>query len=247
MVSIKLHCPYVWALSALLVLLAGCGPSGSTSSQRSGTGSGPDAAASGDELGAVSAGEAERLIGDYMPPLEGGALRIATPKGWDFSRAGSDYLVGFHPANASLNDLPRILISSEDSTYAGINDLDSSNAKEVIQTLTDALGEDPVPLRPTAVTLGDHTWVEYVLLRKSRNALVARQILQTVVDGRLYKIHLEVFDREFARYRSVGYAVAASAKFHQGASETDAAPEASGAEPANETESTDAPAPGTEG
>lgn len=237
---IRLHFPLGWALSALVVLVLGCGPSGPAPSQRSGTRAGSDSAASGGELAPVSVAEAQRLVGEYMPPLEGGALLIATPKGWDFGRAGSEYLVGFHPANASLNDLPRILISAEDSAYAGIDDLNSSNARDFVQTLTDALGDEPQRLPATAVTIGDRTWVEHVALRKSRNALVARQILETVVDGRLYKIHLEVFDREFARYRTTAYAVAASAEFEQDSSEPKATPETSSVEPAVEKESTDA-------
>lgn len=196
---------FVWVALATIVMLSGCGPSGSTSGNRSASSAGGSAG--------VSDSGFEQLIGQYMPPLEGGKLEIAPPKEWNFSRAGSEYLVGFHPSDSSLNDLPRILISVEASPFAGVDDLQASNAEQVVQAVKATLASDQMKSPPTAVTLGGRTWIEHVGLGKSRNALVARQVLQTVVGGRLYKIRLEVFDRHFGNQRKAGYAVAASAKF----------------------------------
>ncbi len=197
---------FVWVAFVAVLLFPGCGPSGSTSGNRS--------ASSASGSASVSESGVEQLIGEYMPPLEGGKLEIAPPKEWNFSRAGSEYLVGFHPSDSSLNDLPRILISVEASPFAGIDDLDASNAEQVVQAVKATLGDDQTKSPPAAVTLGGRTWIEHVGLGKSRNALVARQVLQTVVGGRLYKIRLEVFDRHFGNQRKAGYAVAASAKFN---------------------------------
>jgi hypothetical protein len=197
---------------AVLLLLAGCGPSGSTGNRRAS--SGGDSATSPD-------GGIEQLIGEYMPPLEGGKLEVAPPKGWSFSRAGNEYLVGFHPSSSSLSDLPRILVSVEASPFAGVDELQAANAKQVVQAVQATLAGDQLKSPAAAVTLGGRTWIEHVGLGKSRNALVARQVLQTVVGGRLYKIRLEVFDRHFDNQRKNGYAVAASAKFNASPSPLD--------------------------
>jgi hypothetical protein len=196
---------FVLLTSGVVLLLAGCGPSGSTGNRPASSGGG--SATSQD-------GGIEQLIGEYMPPLEGGKLEIAPPKGWNFSRAGNEYLVGFHPSSSSLSDLPRILVSVEASPFAGVDELQAANTKQVVQAVQATLASDQLKSPAAAVTLGGRTWIEHVGLGKSRNALVARQVLQTVVGGRLYKIRLEVFDRHFDNQRKAGYAVAASAKFN---------------------------------
>lgn len=198
---------------AVLLLLAGCGPSGSTPANRP--------AATGGGSSSSPEGGVDQLIGEYMPPLEGGKLEVAPPKGWSFGRAGNDYLVGFHPSSSSLNDLPRILISVEASPFSGVDELQAANAKQVVQAVQATLAGDQLKSPAAAVTLGGRTWIEHVGLGKSRNALVARQVLQTVVGGRLYKIRLEVFDRHFDNQRKNGYAVAASAKFNTSPSPLD--------------------------
>lgn len=222
------------------ILLTGCGPSGSVTPGRSASGTTPGSAADGNgELSPVSTADVQRMIGEYMPPLEGGVLLIATPKGWDFSRAGNEYLVGFHPANASLNDLPRILVSAEEAPYAGIDNLDASNAEDFLLMLAATLGDEQLRSPATIVTLGGRTWTEHIALRKSRNALVARQVLQTAVGGRLYKINLEVFDRELSRYREAAYAVAASAEFSQEGGADNTPLPSLDSEPTTESESVD--------
>ena len=222
MVPVK-HCCRLGSLALVAsILFTGCGPSGSATPGRTS----PDP---------VSPAELQRMIGEYMPALEGGALLIATPKDWDFSRAGNNYLVGFRPANASLNDFPRILVSVEESPYAGIDDLDASNAEDFLQKLTATLGDEQLHSPATIVTLGGRTWSEHIGWGKTGNTPVARQVLQTAVGGRLYKINLEVFDRELQEYRKVGYAVAASAKFSQEGGAGDTASPSLGSEPTTET------------
>jgi hypothetical protein len=190
-----------------LLWLAGCGPGGST----------PDrsAATSNGEPNVAESADVDLLIGDYMPPLEGGTLELAPPKNWSFSRAGSDYLVGFHPAGSTVNDLPRILISVQPSPYDGIEELQATNAQQLVQSIQETLDSDQLKSPAAIVTLGGRTWIEYVGLAKNRGTLVARQVLQTVFDGRLYQVRLEVPDRDFDNQRAAGLAAAASARFLQ--------------------------------
>ena len=229
---------------ALLCSLPGCGPSDSSPTRTPQAGSAPSTATSGEDAPKIPLADLRQKIAEYMPPLEGGALLIAPPKGWDFSRAGSDYLVGFHPANASLNDLPRILVSAEDTPYAGIENLDADNAQDFAQQVASTLSGEELRSRPRVVTLGDRVWVEHVALRKSRNTPAPRQVLQTVVNGRLYKIILEAFDREFSRLRDSAFAVAATAQFPEDVGDENvgdavAPPDAAGKEAATEQPSPD--------
>jgi hypothetical protein len=196
---------FVVPFTLLLPWLAGCGSSRPAPEQQTGL----------EEGASAFTAEFEQLIGEYMPPLEDGRLEIAPPKDWSFSRAGAEHLVGFHPVNATLNDLPRILISAAPSPFDGVDELSATNAQQVVQAIQATLASDQLKSPAAAVALGGRTWIEYVGLAKSRGSLVARQTLQTVVDGRLYQVRLEVLDRHFANQRQAGYAVAASARFGQ--------------------------------
>lgn len=210
-----------------LLWLAGCGPGKSTPDRSAATGNGAP--------NVTESANLDLLIGDYMPPLDGGTLELAPPKNWSFSRAGSDYLVAFHPADSTVNDLPRILISVQPSPYDGVEELQATGAQQLLQSIQGTLASDQLKSPVAIVTLGGRTWIEYVGLAKNRGTLVARQVLQTVFDGRLYQVRLEVPDRDFDTQRAAGLAVAASAKFVQ-------VPKASDpAEPDSSPDSTFAP------
>lgn len=200
--------PALLAMYCLLLLCTGCGPAASSKSSPAPEGGSADGVPAAD-----ASAELESLIGMYMPPLEGGAVEVAAPKDWEWGRAGSNYLVGFHPVGASLNDLPRILLAADDSPWPGIEEVDSTNAADFVQQVAEKLKDDQLRSPAAAVTLGGRTWCEHVELRKSRETLVARQVLQTVVNGRLYSIRLEVFDRQLSGYRNTARAVAASCRF----------------------------------
>jgi hypothetical protein len=217
--------PLILTLFSSLLWLAGCGHGGSIPDR-------PVATSDGQPNVAESA-DVDSLIGDYMPPLEGGSLEIAPPKNWNFSRAGSDYLVGFHPIGSTLNDLPRILVSVQ--PYDSVEDWQATNAQQLLQSIQETVASDQLKSPAAIITLGGRTWIEYVELAKNRGTLVARQVLQTVFDGRLYQVRLEAPDRDFPTQRAAGLAAAASAKFVPAAKATDPA------EPELSADSTSAP------
>ncbi len=199
----RAFCGRFGRLVCMAVIAGGCGPSPEV----------PPAAEPAAEV-AAPAGDFESLIGTYMPPLEGGRLEIAAPEGWGWARPGSGYLVGFTPGKASLNDLPRILISTDDvPPYPGIEHVDASNVEELVQQVDLAVGGDALESPPQALQLGDNHWVEYVSLRRSRDVLVNQMVLETVAHGRWYAIRLEVSQRQFSSHRPHAHAVAASCRF----------------------------------
>jgi len=225
-----------WPLGCLLlgvvcITIAGCGQDGDNKG-----GSSSGGGASG--IAGYSAEDLTKHIGEYMPPLEGGKLEIAAPRGWVWSRAGSDYLVGFHKEDSSLNNLPRILVAVEDSPFSGLTDANKENLGQLVKLVSESVDATKLkgPVQP--IILGNTACARYVDMRKRTNALVARQTLQTVVKGRLYTIRLEAYDREFTKHCDMGYAVAASMKFS--ASETPDTESDIGDDPeTSETETTD--------
>ncbi len=155
-------------------------------------------------------------IGEYMPPLEGGKLEIASPENWDWARPGRDYVVGFVPHGSKLNSLPRILVSAEECPYPDIRRVSKDNVQEFAQAVSASIAGQEVakPVRP--LILGDNVFACYVTFAKSKNAVVSRQILETVVEGRRYIVRLEVYERQFDKYRDAAYAVAMSMKYQAG-------------------------------
>ncbi|TVS20730.1 MAG: hypothetical protein EA424_02485 [Planctomycetaceae bacterium] len=200
-----LPCSLAWGL--VLCWLAGCGSGGPSE---------PPA----ESADASTTFDYSQLVDAYMPPLEGGRLELAPPKDWVFSKAGSEYLVGFHPSGRTLNDLPRILISFQPSPYEDVQDLHPTNAPPVVQSIKASIPDDQLKLPPSLVGLGGRTWIEFVGLGRSRGTLVARQNLQTIAEGRLLQVRLEVADAQFDQHRHQGYAVAAAARFLQTPAET---------------------------
>ena len=225
----------------LCLAIAGCGKTGDDKGSE-----GTAASEQGGTAG-FSGKDIENKIGEYMPTLEGGTLDIAAPVDWEWTRprgGNSDYLVGFHKKDSSLSNLPRILVSVEDSPFPGVSDVNEDNVDQLVALVSQPLDATKLREAVNPVILGNVACACYVDGARKGNALVARQTLKTVVGGRLYTIRLEVYDREFTKYRGAGYAVAASMKFSApGAPE--ATPEEVGddaptAEPGDSSTTTDA-------
>jgi hypothetical protein len=195
-------------LAALSLSIAGCGP---PQTQEKAQTEKPQGAASEDS--SYQAGDLSVKIGDYMPPLEGGKLEIASPEGWDWARPGGDYLVGFVPHGSELNSLPRILVSGEDSPYPSVSQVTADNLKEFAQTVSDSIAGEEIAESVRPLILGENAFACHVTYAKRKNAVVSRQILETVVAGRRYAVRLEVYERQFDKHRDAAYAVAMSMKF----------------------------------
>lgn len=214
------------------LLLCGCPSAGTTGGGKSGAGG----KGSGDDL--------TSKIGEYMPPLDGGKLEIAAPKGWDWANPGGDVLVAFKPKDAELNSLPRVLLSVAESDSLGIDDVTPDNVEAFVRQVSDSLPA-PKPKEPVrAVSLGKHHFARYLTFGKRRNQVVAQQTVKTVVGGRAYTLRLEVYQHQFEEHQWALSAVAMSMKF--AAEEAEAAlPEAAtSAEKAEPDQPAEKPAEG---
>lgn len=197
--------------STLCIAMAGCGDAGD---KKGGDNKGGSTA--GSDAGSVATYSLEDLnpsIGEYMPPQEHVGLKIAAPRGWEWGRAGPEYLVGFYKKDSALKNLPRILVSVEDSPFPGLNDVNKTNVDELVKRVSESVDAKKLKGTVEPIILGNTACARYVELGRMKNALAAVQTLKTVAGGRLYTIRLETYDKQFGKYRDMGYAVAASMKF----------------------------------
>ena len=221
----------------VVVVAAGCpgtGPTGSGGSPGSG--------------GTKSGDDPASKIGEYMPPLDGGKLEIAAPKGWDWANPGGDVLVAFKPKDAELNALPRVLLSVADSEFPGIDDVTPDNVDTFVRLVADSLADQKPKESARSLAVGKHHFARYMLLGKRRNQVVVQQFLTTVAGGRVYTLRLEVNQPQYDKYKTFLSVIAASMKFAGEAAAPSAEPEKPAAEaPAEEPSLEEKPAPSPEG
>lgn len=222
MTRIRVFGPSAWLLAGLVVFVAGC--SGNSPTGTAGAG------------GIKTSDDPVSKIGEYMPPLDGGKLEIAAPKGWDWANPGGGTLVAFKPKDAEINALPRVLLSVEDSEFPGIDDVTPSNVEDFVRLIGDSVA-DQKPKEPVrAVTVGGRQFARYLLLGKRRNQVVAQRFLTTVAGGRVYTLRLEAYQAQFDKVKAMLDVIAASMKFAGDG-------EAAAATPAEEPSDADKSAP----
>lgn len=195
-----------WALCASLICAtAGCG-GGSTQPESEGE----------DETISVKKVSAAKLpaLEDYLPPLDDGRIELAAPKDWTTMSREAKYVARFIKGDAL--SLPRILVTVDPSDIDGLDTADEDNVTELARQTAANLKQRKAALLEDArpMLLGDNAFARYVLKSKYRGAPIERQMLQTVVDGRLYTVDLQVATSEdLKKYRDDAYAVAAGLKF----------------------------------
>ncbi len=135
------------------------------------------------------------------------------------------------------NDLPRILITATDAT-GFTDDVTAENVAEFAEAVVAEQDEAKLLETSKPMVIGDNAYVRYVGKANKASRLVARQVLETVFDGRRYTITLETFDTNLLKHRDLAYAVAAAVQFTRpGEAPAAEAPAATTETPAAETES----------
>jgi hypothetical protein len=152
------------------------------------------------------------------------------------------YLVCF--TRSDRTGLPRIAMTAEGFESAVFKNVTGDNLVEFAKFRQEELtgGDEPTKLlenvRP--LQLGENFWIRYVRPASFRNAAAERQILETVHEGRLYVMELQVVAGTLKDHRDAAYAVAAKLKFVDAA----VAPPVEGA-PATSAENKAEPKPET--
>jgi hypothetical protein len=180
-------------------------------------------------------------LGEYMPPLEDGRLELAPPQGWEFQRAGSEYLVAFVPQGRELNKLPRILMAAEDSPWPDVTQVNEGNVDSFVKRVKQLRSSEKFAEPPRAMILGENAFATYLTMAKRKGSVVVQQHLETVAGNRLYHMRLEVNEYEFQKHRDAANALAAGMKFGGTADASLPKTEPAAAEPAVKEEAKEGP------
>jgi hypothetical protein len=164
-------------------------------------------------------------IGGHMPPMDEQRVVLAPPRDWYAAPRRRGYVVQFYLDKTRQSRIPRIWVTAEDSPYDALQTVDLENLDRFVQLVAERLENEGIellePVRP--MVLGDNPCARYVRLTefvwksegRKRRITAERQILELLVNGRLYTVDLHVPSRRMLEYRDAGYAVAASMQFPQ--------------------------------
>ncbi|EAQ80741.1 hypothetical protein [Blastopirellula marina] len=194
-------------LVLLTILLAGCSADQPT----------PPAAGSAANAPAASPKSTEpelpfhlAPVGVPVPPLDGGRVKTNLPEGWKLLPRRSEYLLGAYEAEPS--GIPRILAHVSDSPLA--DTIDQASGKVLYKTLAGEIGEltfaDPPP---KVMEIGSTFWVQYVRPAKFQSETARQLVLETVRNGRRYKLELFVAKDDLPAKASAAYRVANDTQF----------------------------------
>jgi len=208
----------LWIASLLAV--AGCGGSDSDSK------TGKKSAATEDKIEVVSLSELPPLL-DHMPPMDDGRVEVARPKDWNVRGHPKGYLVMFYAGTSS--GPPRILVGAEEAKGSSFRNVNRSNMEEFKNLIkadvkSKLLTNEKLKKRVELIIIGDRPWTSYIRKGKFNKAAIEQLILQTLVEGRIYTVKLQVYSGNVGDHRKTAYAVAGGLKFAKSAAEPEPAP-----------------------
>lgn len=117
-------------------------------------------------------------LGEYTPPLDGGRIEIAGPKGWKLVVRTKGYVVRF--LGGSGDQYPMVLVKAEDARTGPLT------AENVV-----AFAESMAPAEPAVI--GPYTGVLQLKRAKEPNSIdriLERLIFTTVVGKRIYSLEV---------------------------------------------------------
>ena len=152
-------------------------------------------------------------LGEPLPrPLDDGRVTIAPPEGWEIAPRGGSWLIRFQ--KDAQEAYPSIMVYAEDDT-TGLTTVTPQNAKDFAKQVAAELSQGTV-LEP--VSVGSFVGVNYELRGRAKHSgttiVVYRALMETVVDGRRYKIDLRTRDDDLHQLRPYALAVAGGMEFH---------------------------------
>lgn len=153
-------------------------------------------------------------IGDPLPPLDNGRLRLAGPRDWMLPPRDKQWLVRFQTKPDAA--YPSILVTGEDAI--GIESLTDKNVRDFADRKQTSIDEEVRPhgqrlLQSVApLRIGDRYWIEYARSAQAGGTRLERLFLVTVAGGRTYTIELRTHVGSLAKRRPEALAVANSLK-----------------------------------
>ena len=158
-------------------------------------------------------------IGSYLPDLlDEGRLQVAPPIGWHAAPRSKDYVARFRFDRNQ--PLPQITVEAREAGPDEPRNLNEENLPAYVDAMTDGMDEKLLQAMKGKIEplkLGDLFCARYVVQRKFRSGgrLYAgkREVVQTIRNGRVYSVSLDVYAGMLVRYRADAYAVMATMKF----------------------------------
>lgn len=155
-------------------------------------------------------------VGIPVPPLDGGRFQTSLPDGWRLLPRRSEYLLGAYEDQPS--GIPRILVHVSDSPLDDV--VDDETGKVLYKALAAEIGELTFAYPPPKVIeIGSNFYVQYVRPAKFQGQTARQLVLETVRDGRRYKLELFVDKNDLAGKASAVYRLANDAKFGEQSAE----------------------------
>jgi len=192
----------MFVIAALGVSLAGCGRSAAPSKR---------ANQSRQAARPVSLDTAKLpQLGSYLPPLDDGRVEVAPPADWYIPPRSSKYL--FMVRQSDSETYPCVLATVED--FDGFAYLSEKNVGQFAKRRASELGKQPDQVKP--VRIGDLIGITYAKRAKVKGTvskIVELQYLETVVDGRLYRLQLRAESGTLQKAQPYLYAIAAGLRF----------------------------------
>ncbi|MFO7908189.1 MAG: hypothetical protein ACQESR_26245 [Planctomycetota bacterium] len=159
-------------------------------------------------------------IGNYLPALDEGRLKVAPPLDWQVASRSQGYVVRFVFDRRRRVPLPRITIGARDAAANEPLNLDRENLVSFVESLMGEMDEKVLQAmdgRVEPLMLGRIPCARYVMRKKFRfgkRALPARgEVLKTIRDGRVYTVLLDANINTLVDYRADAYAVVANMRF----------------------------------
>ncbi|MCC9606731.1 hypothetical protein LOC68_16390 [Blastopirellula sp. JC732] len=146
-----------------------------------------------------------------VPPLDQGRYQTTLPDGWRFLPRRSEYLIGAYEDQPS--GIPRILAHVSDSPLEDV--VDEPSAKVLYKQLAEEIGELTfVYPPPKVIEIGSNFWVQYCRPAKFQSEAARQLVLETVHNGRRYKLELYVDKNDLASKVGALYRMANDSQFH---------------------------------
>jgi len=159
-------------------------------------------------------------LGDPFPLLDGKRLTIAKPEKWGDTRRDG-YLTVFYPPGDNAMGPPRLLVSVE-AGDAKFDTVTKENLEEFVVYVESQNPEKTLRESVLPMIIGDTPFARFVKRGSFKGMGVDRQFLQTLQNGRLYTVELQVTadtlkknTKEGYNLRDAAYAVAAGMEYQK--------------------------------
>ncbi len=158
--------------------------------------------------------------------VDQGRVEFFAPRGWYVSERSEKYLA-MTCYRRSIR-YPEIALRGED--FPEIERVTDDNVKRFATMRREAMADEEIKLfkEVKPVRIGSFVGIEYQRLAKVRNKIIARLFLETVVDGRLYRVELRATKSSVGNNIGFGHALVAALRFPKAGSSATAEPVDSG-------------------